>query len=54
MQIDGFVTKLGKRIRCSYSFKEPNTVDPRYLDFDYLEQPLISKRKSGPSFKVEI
>ena len=24
------------------------TVDSRYLDFGYLEQPLISKRKSGP------
>ena len=24
------------------------TVDSRYLDFDYLELPLISKRKSGP------
>ena len=24
------------------------TVDSRYLDFGYLEQPLISKKKSGP------
>ena len=30
------------------------TVDPRYLDFDYLELPLISKRKSGPCFNTEI
>ena len=30
------------------------TVDSRYLDFGYLELPLISKRKSGPSLNVEI
>ena len=30
------------------------TVNSRYLDFDYLEQPLISKRKSGPCFNTEI
>ena len=30
------------------------TVDPRYIDFDYLEKPLISKRKSGPCFNTEI
>ena len=29
-----------------------NTVDSRYLDFGYLEQPLISKRKSGPCLNV--
>ena len=27
-----------------------NTVDSRYLKLDYLEKPLISKKKSGPSF----
>ena len=26
----------------------------RYLDFGYLEQPLISKRKSDPCFNIEI
>ena len=26
----------------------------RYLDFGYLELPLISKRKSGPCFNTEI
>ena len=30
------------------------TVDSRYLDFGYLEWPLISKRKSGPSLNIEI
>ena len=30
------------------------TVDPRYLDLDYLEYPLISKRKSDPCFNIEI
>ena len=29
-----------------------NTVDSRYLDFGYLEQPLISKRKSGPCLNL--
>ena len=32
----------------------PITVDPRYLDFGFLEQPLISKRKSDPCFYIEI
>ena len=30
------------------------TVDSCYLDFGCFELPLISKRKSDPSFKVEI
>ena len=30
------------------------TVDSRYVDFGYLEQPLISKKKSGPCFNIEI
>ena len=30
------------------------TVNSSYLDFDYLELPLISKRKSGPCFNTEI
>ena len=30
------------------------TVDSRYLDFGYLEQVLISKRKSDPCFNIEI
>ena len=30
------------------------TVDPRYLDFDYFELPLISKRKYDHCFKIEI
>ena len=30
----------------------PTTVDSRYLDFGYLEQPLISKRKSGPCLNL--
>ena len=29
------------------------TVDSRYLDLGYLEQPLISKRKSDPCFRIE-
>ena len=33
--------------------KEINTVDSRYLDYAYLEYPLISKWKSGPSFNME-
>ena len=28
-------------------------VNSRYLDFGYLELPLISKRKSGPCFNTE-
>ena len=28
------------------------TVDSRYLDFGYLEQPLISKKKSGPCLNL--
>ena len=28
------------------------TVDSRYLDLGYLEQPLISKRKSGPCLNL--
>ena len=31
-----------------------DTVDSGYLDFGYLEYPLISKRKSGPSLNLEI
>ena len=31
-----------------------NTVDSRYLEYDYLELPLISKRKSGPCLNIEI
>ena len=30
-----------------------NAVNSRYLDFDYLEYPLISKGKSGPFFNIE-
>ena len=33
---------------------DSSTVDSRYLDFGYLEQPLISNRKSDPSFNIEI
>ena len=29
-----------------------HTVDSRYLDFGYLEQPLISKRNSGPCLNL--
>ena len=28
--------------------------DSRYFDFAYLEQPLLSKWKSGPCFNMEI
>ena len=38
----------------SYETGEKITVDSRYLDFGYLEQPLISKRKSDPCFNIEI
>ena len=31
-----------------------NTVDPRYLDFAYLEYLLMSKWKSSPCLNVEI
>ena len=31
-----------------------STVNSCYLDFGYLEQPLISKKKSGPCFNTEI
>ena len=31
-----------------------NTVASRYLDFGYLELPLISKRKSDPCINIEI
>ena len=41
---DIFVEKMGEAL--AY------TVDSRYLDFGYLEQSLISKRKSGPYLKV--
>ena len=30
------------------------TVASRYLDFGYLEQPLISKRQSDPCFNIQI
>ena len=30
------------------------TVDSPYLDLAYLEQPFISKWKSGPCFKMEL
>ena len=30
------------------------TVNSRYLDFGYLESPLISKRNCGPCFNTEI
>ena len=30
------------------------TVDSRYLELAYLEQPLISKWKSGPCYNIEI
>ena len=30
------------------SVEHERTVDSRFLDLGYLEQPLISKRKSGP------
>ena len=32
--------------------KDDDTVDSRYLNFSYLEQPLISKRKSGPCLNL--
>ena len=31
-----------------------NTVNSRYLDFDYFEKSLTSKRKLGPCFNTEI
>ena len=34
--------------------EELYTVRSRYLDFGYLESPLISKRKFGPCFNSEI
>ena len=33
---------------------DTSKVNSRYLDFGYLEKPLISKRKSGPCFNTEI
>ena len=38
----------------SFLLAEADTVDSRYLDFGYLEQPLISKKKSGPCYNTEI
>ena len=35
-------------------YHECYTVDSRYLDFGYLEQPLISKKNSGPCYNTEI
>ena len=31
-----------------------NTVDSRYLEFDYLEELLIARRTSGPCLNIEI
>ena len=48
------------RVVISYEIYETSiwrvsyTVDSRYLDFGYLEQPLISKKKSGPCLNIEI
>ena len=35
-----------------YKVEKETTVDSRYLDFGYLEQPLISKTKSGPCLNL--
>ena len=40
--------------RMAAEIKYAYTVDPRYLDFGYLEKLLISKRKSDPCFNIEI
>ena len=46
--------KLKKTVS-SYTFNSfICTVDPRYLDFGYLELPFISKRKSDPCYNIEI
>ena len=39
---------INKTIKAVLSCCSENTVDSRYLDIGYLEQTLISMRKSGP------
>ena len=45
-----------KRVSCSYTngikLLNKTTVDSRYLDLGYLEQPFISKRKSVPRLNL--
>ena len=41
-------------VLANFTTADLNTVDSRYLDFGYLEQPLISKKKSGPCLNIEI
>ena len=43
-----------KRYGPGHDLKVCYTVDSRYLDFGYLEQPLISKKKSGLCYNTEI
>ena len=47
-----FISEIDKHVQSIENVT--NTVDPRYLDFSYLEKPLISRWKSGPCFNTEI
>ena len=46
--------KIPKKDRNFVGLFKGYTLDSRYLDFGYLEQPLISKKKSGPCLNIEI
>ena len=62
MCLCGMVLLFKERICCLIPTEKGNkistvastvsTVDSRYLDFGYLEQPLISKKKSGPCLNL--
>ena len=45
----GFQSYMTDKSACLHF---PTTVDSRYFDLGYLEQPLISKRKSGPCLNL--
>ena len=47
-----WLTPIEKGNKISTVASIVSTVDSRYLDFDYLEQPLISKKKSGPCLNL--
>ena len=48
------LTMSSRLLIASALFLIKHTVNSRYLDFGYLESPLISNRKFGPCFNIEI
>ena len=54
MGTEGLGSEMKEGWALLFKFFVLDTVDSRYLDFGYLEQPLISKKKSSPCLNIEI